>query len=196
MITENNSIKTKLQFTKEVQWQLSKKMYISSLVALIISLVGIIALFVADTVLDIFYEQPIDVDAYYLFMGMFFFIFFINLMLFVIAGSMVKNAKKLSDSVNEYQFFAGHFIMDGYRAGVLLTRHKVFYKDIIRVKHTRDYVLLYNDRNLAFALSKNDLSPEELATILKYCGKPYDVSVSTFELPQNPADNPFEGIMV
>lgn len=196
MITENNSIKTKLQFTKAVQWQLSKKMYISSLVALIISLVGIAVLFVADIVLDIFYERSIAADDYYSIMAILFLLFFVSLMLFIVARSGLKNAEKFSDSVNEYQFFAGHFIMDGYRAGVLLTRHKIFYNSIVRVKHTRDYLFLYNDRNLIIALSKTDLSQEELATILKYCGKPYDMNVSTFELPQNPAEDPFKGVLI
>ena len=98
MITENNTIKTEFSDFKRVQKALFQKLFVCSVVALIIGAIGVLAYIILATVWETLYEYtPAWCDALLVFavpLG-------IGIVFTLSFRSTFKQAEKLAGSVNE-----------------------------------------------------------------------------------------------
>ena len=195
MITEKGSIKVAAAMTSAVQKSLNRTLFIISLVALIVGALGLAAYFAltvyfgvaAELTGNSAYESLADgFNPMLIFAVPFGF----GLVFVIVIRVQIKNAAKQSDCKNEYEFFAGHLILNEYKSGIQVGKSKIFYKNIVKYKETQDYLFFYLVRTLAYFIPKADLTEEENATIRKAFNLPHDAA-KVLSLPQNPEDNPF-----
>lgn len=77
-----------------------------------------------------------------------------------------KTNKKASERklVGHYELFEDHMFVVSEKDGIQISTVTLFYKDIVKIKETENYIFLYADKQTAFPIQKNKLTPEELST--------------------------------
>ncbi|MBD5632625.1 MAG: hypothetical protein HDP34_05290 [Clostridia bacterium] len=175
MITENNSIKTEVSDFVSVQKELSYKLNIVSIVALIIGSAGLLAYFV----LGVLFEEAKWVDALLVFAVP----FTLGLVFVVAFRTQIKQSQKNAGSTNVYEFFSDCLVMREMRFGSEIAVVRVSYGDIFKVKNTANYLLFfYRVKNLAYPVDKTKLSPVEVNTIKRLLGAKIDENIEVLQL--------------
>lgn len=75
--------------------------------------------------------------------------------------------KKASDNkiVGEYELEETFMIINAFKNGEQISSAKVYYKDLIKTKETENYLFLYPNKQTAYPVPKNKLTPEELSLV-------------------------------
>lgn len=82
------------------------------------------------------------------------------IMLFSIGKT--NGAIKKVNIINEYEFNEDHIIISTIRSNEKVGTVKFYYKDFVKVKETKDYIYLYQNRMSAFPIDKNGLAETDL----------------------------------
>ncbi len=74
--------------------------------------------------------------------------------------------KKASERklIGHYELFEDHMFVVTEKEGIQISSIKLFYKDVVKIKETENFIFLYADKQTAFPIQKNKLSPEDLST--------------------------------
>lgn len=82
------------------------------------------------------------------------------IMLFSIGKT--NGAIKKVNIINEYEFNEDHIIISTIRSNEKVGTVKFYYKDFVKVKETKDYIYLYQNKMSAFPVDKNGLTETDL----------------------------------
>ena len=183
MITENGTVKTSTPITEQVTKELNKKVFVLSIVYIVLG-----AIFLAlGFVVYMFTEDSYGIvllacGTIILFCGIF----------MLVSHNATKNATLKYKKVDEVEFFRDHLTLYEYTDGELTTTSKIYYKWILRIKETQNYLFLYNTRVTAIAVDKNSLPISELNTIRMLLGRPM---VAVAQTPvQAPVPTPVQNV--
>lgn len=164
MITENNTIKTEFSDFKRVQKALFQKLFVCSVVALIIGAIGVLAYIILATVWETLYEYtPAWCDALLVFavpLG-------IGIVFTLSFRSTFKQAEKLAGSVNEYEFYSDCVIIREINNGKEVAGRRTEYNRINTTQKGQYLLIRYLNNNQALPIDTATLSERELNTIKK-----------------------------
>lgn len=137
--------------TKKIQKSMTKKVYVSSWIALIIGLIGLLSYFFVD-------------EPWANWLMVFALPFGFGLVYIITLTKLYKKPMN-EKNVNIYQFDNDYITIinftDGQTSGIL----KVFYNQIIKIKETKGYLLLFLTKFSALPVSKENLNDNELQTL-------------------------------
>ncbi|MCM1546505.1 MAG: YcxB family protein [Clostridiales bacterium] len=167
MITEKGTVKTSVKQDEKLYNELNKTLRNLGIVCIV---AGAVILACAVIVLAINIWEGVDDADFY--------VYFIAGAVFLALGIfyvlLCKNAAKKAlqiERVEETEFFGDYLIEKEYTDGEQTSANKVYYKWIVRIKETKNYLFLYNTRATCIAVDKNSLTPNELNTVRALLGR-------------------------
>ena len=167
MITENGTVKTSVKHDEKLFEELNKNVRILGIICLV---AGAIIFVCGVLVLGVnIYEGTNDSDSYVL-LGLSAMFIFLGVFYILMCKNSAKAAVKMN-RVEHLEFFEGYLIEKEYTDGEHTSTNKVYYKWLVRIRETKNYLFLYNTRVSAIAVDKNSLPPNELDTIRSLLGK-------------------------
>lgn len=83
--------------------------------------------------------------------------------------SLKQNVKKMAQNnyVNEYEFDEEYFCVATYQDGEVKGTHKVYYRELHKVRENDEYIFLYLNSKSAYIVAKSDATAEDLAELEK-----------------------------
>ena len=160
----------------------------SRTLSLIYIIVG--AVFSAGGLALCFWEAYIDWDggwgALLLTVGLI--LIFCGIFLIFILNNVKKSVHK-RERVEHAEFFNDYLIERVYTDGEHTSTNKVYYKWLVKIKETQNFLFLYPTRAAAIAVDKNSLPPSELNTVRGLLGRaPMTAPAPNAQKPDKPAD--------
>lgn len=178
MITEKGTVKTSTQLNERMHNQLngaSRALGITLIVlGGLVLLAGFIILIASDN----------DELTFFILGGVF---LIFGIVTVVSQASMIKQIRQ-SNRVEEAEFFRDYLIVREYADGEHVSTVKIYYKWLVRVKETSNYLFLYNTRVTAVPVEKSTLPINELNAVRKLLGRPA-VGPAVSVQPYNPAQS-------
>lgn len=187
MVTENGTVKTSVELDVKLHSELNKNLRTLGILYIVCGAV----IFVLGAVLVgiSLYDGTGDWDAVMLIVGAAFAGFGI---FFLITFNNANRTAQRMKRVEEVEFFSDYMIEREYTDGELTSMNKVYYRWIVRVRETKNYLFLYNTRVTALAVDKNSLPPNELSLIRNLLGRATQMlpvqNMQNMQNPQNPQD--------
>lgn len=179
MITEKGTVKTDIVHDENLYKELNKGMRNLGVLYIVCGAI----IFVLGCVLFGInaYEGTEDADNKLLVIAGVFFLA-LGIIFLVICGTSARTALKLNRR-QELEFFGDYLLEKGYTEGEHTSTNKIYYKWIVRIKETQNYLFLYNSRMTALAVDKKSLPLNELNTIRALLGR------APQSAPAQPAQN-------
>lgn len=174
MVTEQNTIKTEFSDFKKLQKFLWQKLYICSIVSLVVGVIGVLAYIIVSTVWETLYEySPAWSEALLAFavpLG-------IGIVFVLSFRSTFKQGEKLADAANVYEFYSDCVIVHELHGGVETGVARMEYTKIAKTAGKGQFLLIrYICGGSALPIDKTTLSQTELNTVKK---------LLRLEVPQN-----------
>lgn len=167
MITEKGTVKTSVVHDEKMYNELNRSMHNLGILYIVCGAI-IFALGVVMLGISI-YEGTDDWNIILLAVGVIF--VFLGIFFMLLCKNSAKAARKFK-RLDEVEFFGDYLIEKGYTDGEHTSTVKLYYKWIVRVRETNNYLFLYNTRVTAVAVDKNGLPLDELNTIRSLLGRP------------------------
>lgn len=166
MITEKGTVKTSVTIDGKVQGELNKTSRILGIIYIVLG-----AVLTADGLALCFWEAFNNSDDIFgtalLVVGLI--LLFGGIFVIIVCEKAKKTTCKFV-RVEEVEFFSDYFIEREYTDGEHTSTNKVYYKWLVKIKETQNYLFLYNTRVTAVAVDKN-VPPDELNTIRGLLGR-------------------------
>ena len=144
------------EINQQLQTELNKIAKRNSIIATIIGVIGLIAYIVLSTWKELFvFEVLLWVSA-----G----VFGVGLAYIVMINKANKKSAN-SKIVGEYELEETFMTITAIKDGERISSAKTYYKDIIKMRETENYLFLYPNRQIAYPVPKNKLTPEELSMV-------------------------------
>lgn len=180
MVTEKGSIINRTVLCEKVQKQNSRTLFIVSLVCLIVGAIGLAAYIGVSTYLGTVYDDaPAWCDALLVFAVPFAF----GLIFLLTIHSLVKQARKNSGVINEYEFFADCIMAREIRGEEVCATVRMDYAQIVKTKEKGEYLFFYYQvKQFLYPIEKAALTTEELNTIKKLMRAPVPEGAEIIEL--------------
>ena len=149
-------LKCKVKIDENLQKELNQKLKNILTIALIISIIGLITYIAISLFIE---EKWLDVLLW-----VFSIVFGYSLVMIVTINKTNKKsvANNLSSEIELYEEFMN---IISFKNNEQFATTKVFYKDIIKIKETQNYLFLYPNKAQAFAIPKSEFSSEEFSLI-------------------------------
>lgn len=177
MITENGTVKTSVKLDEKLCAELNKNVRNVGIISLV---AGAIIFVCGVLVLGInIYEGTEEADSYVL-LGLSALFIFLGVFYVLLCKNISKNTVKMN-RVEHLEFFGDYLIEREYTDGEHTSTNKVYYKWLVRIRETKNYLFLYNTRATAVAVEKSSIPQSELDTIRSLLKKE----------PQAQANDPF-----
>lgn len=148
-------LKTKTTVDIKVQLELTRKNKITSIIMLIIGIIGLTAYIVLGTI----WEDKLWVEMF-LFFAIPFSVGIVVLVGINKTNKRILNNKSINE--NEFEFHENHVDVVTIRDGEIIGNAKLFYKDLHNVKETKNYVFIFISNVAALPIDKNNLSQNQL----------------------------------
>lgn len=157
-------IETKVKIDNNVQEELNQKPKTISIICMLIGTLGLIVYIILSVVLD---PVPVWVDFLLIFSA------FLGVGIveyFVVARVNKLAAKDDANSDVKLTFYEDYYIIEETKNNEEIGKKKIFYKDIGRVRETKNYLFIQPAKSInAFnPVNKNLVSAEELSQIKEY----------------------------
>lgn len=160
MITEKGTIKTSVKIDGKVQDELNKTSRLLGLIYIVLGAV-LTAGGLALCVWEVFNNSDDIWGTTVLVVGMI--LLFGGIFVLIVCDKSKKATCKFA-RVEEVEFFPDYLIERVYTDGEHTSTNKVYYKWLVKIKETQNFLFLYNTRVTAVAVDKN-VPPSELNTI-------------------------------
>lgn len=81
--------------------------------------------------------------------------------------SLRQNVKKMAQNnyINEYEFDEEYLSVATYQNGEVKGTHKVYYKELHKVRENDEYIFLYLNSKSAYIVAKSDATAEDLTAL-------------------------------
>ncbi len=187
MLTERGTVKTSVKLDEKLYCELNKNLRTLGILYIVIgavlTAVGVFVLGIAiyeNEIVDYYDILIFVLGIVFIFIGIFFRLYYKN---FNAAASKMNR-------IEEVEFFDGYFMEYEYTEGELTSTNKVYYKWIVKVRETKNYLFLYNTRVTAVAVDKNSLPLNEFNTVLSLLGRaPKTAPAQNIQTENAPAQN-------
>ena len=186
MITERKSILNQTVLSEKIQKTYLHKLFIISLVCLIIGALGVAAYIAVGVTLDVIYgEMPVWCEVLLIFAVPFAF----GLIFMLTINSLVRQARRNSGVINEYEFFSDCLLAREIRGGEVCANLRLDYSQIVKTKRLGEYIFFaYQFKSQYYPIDTTTLSEAEINTILKLFGATLAESAETLELSPSTAN--------
>lgn len=144
------------KINQEIQAELNKSSKRNSIIATIIGIVGLVAYIALSMWKELFvFEMLLWISAC---------LFGVGIAYIVLIN---KSNKKAANSTmdGEYELEETFMTIKAHKDGEQISSAKVYYKDMVKLKETANYIFLYPNRQMAYPVPKNKLSAEELSLL-------------------------------
>ena len=144
------------EINQQLQTELNKNVKRNSIIATIVGVVGLVAYIGLSMWKELFvFEILLWVSACLFGFGL------------VYIAMINKTNKKSAESkiIGEYELEETFMTITASKGNEQISTAKVYYKDIIKVRETENYLFLYPNRQVAYPVPKNKLTPEELSMV-------------------------------
>ena len=149
-------MKYKCEINEELQKEANKNSKRNAIIMLIIGAVGLVAYVIVSTFIEHYLLEILSwVSAFLLVFGIF--------LLVLIKNTNKKMVEK--KMVDEYELFEEYLTVDSYQNGEKIVSLKAYYKDLIKIRETENYIFLYPNKQSAYPVPKKQLTDEELVTV-------------------------------
>ncbi len=188
MITENGTIKIETQLDENAQKEFMGKLFIGSLISLILGSVGIAAYLVWDITAIIL--EAYEPGIYILIIVACLFAFGL---IFIISYNKVVKKARTEDKKEVYEFFSNYVVANDYLNGEQVATVKIYYKQISKRRETKNYLYFFVNTNAACAVNKAAMTEGELNAVRSLLG--FSAQSVVMQLPdgeQEKAPEPFK----
>ena len=152
-------MKSYCKIDKNVQKEVNFKVFVVSLVFLIVGIVGVVSYIILGGF--VFKTEPKWLN-YMLWASSILFAFGLIYIIINFTTNKKSVAQNLAD---ESEFFEDHLTLNSYKNGEQIGTAKVYYKDILKLKETKHYIFLYISAFQAVAVNKQDLTQEDISKL-------------------------------
>lgn len=162
MITVRGSILVKFRNGEEVARRMSKKLYIGSILALIIGSVGLAAYLAVSvghymvTETDLVWADALLVFALPFGFGL---VFLLTL------NRQYKQAAAMSDCEMQYEFFSDGIVLREFRRGEQTGTAKFLYSQVMGARQNKEFLFFSLIKPASYPLLKSSMTAEELNTV-------------------------------
>ena len=165
MITENGTIKVETKLDENAQKEFMGRLFIVSLVCLIIGSAGIAAYLVWDIIAVIIeiYEPHIAILIAVA-------LLFAFGLIFVISYNKAVKKARTEDKREVYEFFNNYVVANDYVNGEQVATVKIYYKNILKRKETKNFIFFYVQANAACPVGKAGMTEGELNAVRSLLG--------------------------
>ena len=149
------------EINQQLQTELNKNSKRNSIIATIIGIAGLIAYIALSMWKELLvFEIMLWVSAC---------LFGCGLVYIATINKANKRASSLK-IVGEYQLEETFMFITAFKDGEQIGSSKTYYKDLIKIRETENYLFLYPNRQIAYPVPKNKLTPEELSMVKLWVG--------------------------
>ena len=191
MVTERKTILNRTVLSENIQKKNLHKLFIISLVCLIVGALGVVAYIALGVALETESgDTPAWCEAFLVFAVPFAF----GLVFILTINSLVKQARKNNGVINEYEFFADCIMAREIRGGEICANVRLNYDQVLKTKQAGEYLFFfYQIKSYAYPIDTTELTPPELNTVKKLLGAKTDEGCEILELASS-ADVAEKGI--
>lgn len=149
-------LKCSVKIDQNLQRELNEKAWIYSLISLIVGAIGLMAYIIVGAFFEAFWLEVL--------LWFFAFAFGVGLTIFVSINKVNKNAsaKNMTDNIELQENF---LIEETVVNNEVVSTNKVYYKDILKIKETENYLFLYVNKTNAVPIPKKEFAGEDLSKI-------------------------------
>lgn len=150
-------MKCRVQINEKLQKELNEKIWLTGLIMTIVGAIGL-GLYV---IVSAFFGEKLIIEM----------LFWAVLFVFALGVTylfLVKSANKraLKDiKTDEIELFEDCYVEQTLKNEEVVGTMKVYYKDLIKVKETENYLFLYPNKMVASAIPKSEFSAEDFSKI-------------------------------
>lgn len=157
-------IETNTKLDLKMQKALNLKLFIASIVLLIIGIVGLLGYLILSIG---FRMDTIWLDILLWVFSISFGYGLIWMLSVIRTNSAVADEQK----ENNYMFFEDYVLITTYFKGENIGSIKLYYKEIKKIKQTNDYIFLYRSFRIVYPVSKQNLNQQDCETVLSLIKK-------------------------
>ena len=149
-------MKYSLKVDRELQEELNKTLKRNCLIMVIIGAIGLVAYIAISMFIEHFLLE--------IFLWIFAGLLGVGVCLLIVIN---KTNKKAADNnfIGEYELFEEYLIVNTFKNDEQISTIKLYYKDVIKIKETENYIFLYPNKQIAYPIAKKKLLPEELSMV-------------------------------
>ena len=148
--------KCSVKIDESLQKEVNEKMWITSLIATIVGAIGLGAYIVLATFFDNFL---LDILLWVMA-----FIFGFGVVYLIIIRKINKKSVS-NETTDELEIYEEYIDLSTIKNNEVVVTLKTYYKDLLKVKEIKNYLLLYINKSGALAIPKDAFTPEEFLTI-------------------------------
>ena len=184
MISEKSSIINRTVLSEKIQKKYLRNLFIISLVCLIVGACGVVAYIALGVTLDDGNgKAPAWCDALLVSAVPFAF----GLIFILTINSLIRQSRKNSGVINEYEFFADCIMAREIRGDEVTANVRMEYNKVVKTRQVGEYFFFfYEVKSLSYPIDTTALSEAELNTVKKLLGANVPEGAETVEL------SPFE----
>ena len=149
-------MKCSVKIDEKLQKELNEKTWLNGLIFTIIGAIGlglyiIIGTFIENIILEIF----LWVFAFLLAYGV-----------FILILVKMTNKKSVNNNLtDEIELFEEYLIESTRKNDEVISTNKIYYKDLLKIRETENFLFLYPNKVSAVPISKKEFTSEEFSTI-------------------------------
>lgn len=191
MVTERGSILNQTVLSEKIQKRYLRTLFIVALICLVIGAVGVVAYIAVGVTMEMnFGETPAWCEALLVFAVPFAF----GLIFVLTVNSLIRQARKNSGVINEYEFFSDCLMAREIRGGEVCANVCINYNQIVKTKQVGEYFFFfYQVKTLSYPIDTTDLTEAELNTIKNLFGASVPEGAETVELSPSAVREQAEG---
>jgi len=149
-------MKYSVKVDRELQEEVNKTLKRNCLIMVIIGAIGLVAYIAISMFIEHFLLE--------IFLWIFAGLLGVGVCLLIVIN---KTNKKAADNnfIGEYELFEEYLIVNTFKNDEQVSTIKLYYKDVIKIKETENYIFLYPNKQIAYPIAKKKLLPEELSMV-------------------------------
>jgi len=149
-------MKYSVKVDRELQEEVNKTLKRNCLIMVIIGAIGLVAYIAISMFIEHFLLE--------IFLWIFAGLLGVGVCLLIVIN---KTNKKAADNnfIGEYELFEEYLIVNTFKNDEQISTIKLYYKDVIKIKETENYIFLYPNKQIAYPIAKKKLLPEELSMV-------------------------------
>ena len=148
--------KCSVKIDESLQKEVNEKMWLTSLVSTIIGAIGL----GAYIILEVFFESIL--------LDIFLWVMAFSLGFGITYLIIIRNINKKSvtnETTDELEIYEEYINLSTIKDNEVIVSMKTYYKDLMKVREIKNYLLLYLNKSGALAIPKDAFTPEEFSTI-------------------------------
>lgn len=155
--------KCSVKLDSNVQKEMNKNLWVTSLISFVLSFLGVISYLVVDYLYSASWVN--------IYLCVVFIAFVLGFAFFLVVNNM--NRKTLNDNfVLDVEIYESYFVSTTRDKDQVLASINLKYDNVVKIKETKKFLFLYLSRTMAVPICKNQFSKEEISMIKVWVNAP------------------------